>query len=332
MKPRLLVLELWGIGDLAIATPFLQAAAEKFEVSLLAKPFAKELGPRFWPAVEVFPFTAPWTAFALRSKYALWSWPWRDMLRLRRELRAKHFDYAVCARWDPRNHFILESVGARERLGFSRLKSQRYLTQDLTRPHPLAHRSEYWRTAGKALGLNLPTRENLVPTTHSGSPVVLLHSGARLPARIWPLTHFQQLARRLRENNFSVQIACDPDQLVWWQQQGERASAPRTITELLGLVDRAGIFVGNCSGPGHLAAIAGVPTFTLFGPSMHEWFLPMHPAAELFEGRPCPYKPCSDYCRYAKPFCLGELTADDVWPKLETFAKKHLPAPLPTAS
>ncbi len=63
VKPKLLILELWGLGDLVIATPFIRAATEKFEVTLLAKPFAQEMRPRLWPAVKVVPFTAPWTAF-----------------------------------------------------------------------------------------------------------------------------------------------------------------------------------------------------------------------------------------------------------------------------
>ena len=45
VKPKLLVLELWNVGDLAITTPFLRAACEKFEVTLLAKPFAADLVP-----------------------------------------------------------------------------------------------------------------------------------------------------------------------------------------------------------------------------------------------------------------------------------------------
>jgi heptosyltransferase-2 len=63
MKPKLLVVELWGMGDLVIATPFLQAASRKFAVTLVAKPYAKDLQARFWPEVKVAPFIAPWTAF-----------------------------------------------------------------------------------------------------------------------------------------------------------------------------------------------------------------------------------------------------------------------------
>jgi hypothetical protein len=74
MKPKLLVLELWRVGDLAISTPFLQAASQQFDVTLLAQPVAQSLQPRFFPSVKVIPFVAPWTVF--HHKYRLWSWPW----------------------------------------------------------------------------------------------------------------------------------------------------------------------------------------------------------------------------------------------------------------
>ena len=217
MKPKLLVVELWGLGDLVIATPFIRAASEKFEVTLLAKPFAREMRPRFWPTVDVVSFTAPWTAFHFWSKYNLWRWPWRETWRLCRELRAKKFDCAVSARWDPRNHFLLKIFGARERLGFSRLKSRHFLTQDLPRPDPLAHRYEYWRVAGAGAGpVTAAAREAIVPPAREPASVVLIHSGARLPLRVWPLENFQELARRLRQRKFTVQIACDagPARLV----------------------------------------------------------------------------------------------------------------------
>jgi hypothetical protein len=44
----------------------------------------------------------------------------------------------------------------------------------------------------------------------------------------------------------------------------------------------------------------------------------------MFVGRGCPYKPCSDYCRFPTPFCLADVKADDVWPRVETFARRHL--------
>ncbi len=323
MKPRLLAMELWGLGDLVIATPFLQAAVEKYEVTLLARPFAEELRPHFWPEVKVLPFTAPWTAF--HGKYQLWRWPWREIFHLRRELRARAFDFAISARWDPRDHLALKWSGARERLGFPRLNSSRYLTQPLVRPAPLAHRYESWRVAGEALGLNLPHRTAVFASSNPRPPVVLVHSGARLPLRVWPLENFREIIRRLRDQKFTVQVACDPDQMEAWRTAGEAPVCPRSVTELdLAWLNGGGVFIGNDSGSGHLAAACGLPTFTLFGPQLHEWFAPLHPASEVMEGKACPYKPCSDYCRFAEPFCLRGITAAEVWPRIEDFVKKNL--------
>ena len=325
VKPRLLVLELWGLGDLAIATPFLRAASEKFDVTLLAKPFAFDLAPRLWPQVEVIAFTAPWTAF--RGKYKFWNWPWRQMFRLHRRLRRKNFDYGVSGRWDPRDHLLLKFSGAHEAFGFSRLKSRRYLTHELFRPPPLAHRHENWRTVGRALGLELPPTEQIVPPRRVPHRTILVHTGARLELRVWPLEKFYALITRLREKNCAVQIACDPEQLAWWEQRGENPACPSSVTALFQLLDDTALFIGNDSGPGHLAAITGIPTLSLFGPQLHEWFAPLHPAAVSIEGRACPYKPCSDYCRFSRPFCLEDVEVDEVWERVQPFVEKNLPLP-----
>jgi heptosyltransferase-2 len=323
VKPKLLIVELWGLGDLVIATPFIRAVAEKFAVTLLAKPFALDLQPRLWPEVKVATFTAPWTAF--KNKYRLWRWPLWEMVRLRRKLAAEHFDYGLSARWDPRDHLLLKLFGATNRLGFPRLGSRLLLTHPLTRAEPEEHRYESWRVIGRALNAPLPARREIPQPASRGGGTVLIHSGAGQPVRFWPLERYRQLAVQLREKAFSVQVACDPDQRNWWLQAGEAGVAtPVTVTELIALIDRAGAFVGNDSGPGHLAAFCGVPTFTLFGPQLPEWFAPLHPAAEWMEGKACPYKPCSDYCRFAEPHCLWNLTEAEVEARVEKFATAHL--------
>ena len=50
-----------------------------------------------------------------------------------------------------------------------------------------------------------------------------------------------------------------------------------TLAELAGLLAAAGVFVGNDSGPAHLAAALGTPTVALFGPTDPRHFAP--PAA-----------------------------------------------------
>jgi len=317
VKPQLLVVELWGLGDLLIATPFLQAASQKYAVTLLAKPYAKDLQARLWRDVEVAPFIAPWTAF--KHKYRLFSWPWREILNLRK-LMKRRFEAGLSARWDPRDHLLLSLLRVKMRLGFPRVRSQIFLTHPVERPDPRAHRYEHWRVMAHALQMELPPREKLpLPPARPGGEV-LVHTGAGQPVRVWPLEHYRNLVLRLRREDYPVQVACDPDQRSWWLDAGESGVAtPRTVAELIAVIDRAGAFIGNDSGPGHLAAFCGVPTFTLFGPQLPEWFAPLHPAAQSLEGKACPYKPCSDYCRFAEPVCLSGVSEEEVWTRVEWF-------------
>jgi ADP-heptose:LPS heptosyltransferase len=325
VKPKLLIVELWGLGDLAIATPFLRIATEKYQVTLLAKPFARDLQPRLWPGISVETFTAPWTAF--QHKYHLWHWSWLEMDRLRRKLTDIHFDLGLSARWDPRDHLLLLLAGARERLGFARTQSEIFLTRPLARPHPEAHHYENWRVIAQELELELPPRDKIFSSVPRKLSTILIHTGAAQSVRVWPLKKYQTLAMHLRQKKFTVQIVCDPDQRAFWLEAGEiEVRAPANVTELIALIDQAEVFIGNDSGPGHLAGICGVPTFTLFGPQLPEWFAPLHPASEWLPGRACPYKPCSDYCRFPEPFCLRDIGLEEVSVHVEKFLATQLAA------
>ena len=331
VKPKLLVVELWGLGDLIIGTPFLRAASRQYEVTLLAKPYAVDLQQRFWPDIRVVPFVAPWTAF--KHKYRLYAWPWWRMLRLLNAVAEERFDFGLSARrgadggGDPRDHLLLLLAGAKTRLGFPHLGSGLILAKPVVQPEPQAHRYENWRVMARALGFDMPPRESLaLPHSHPAGEI-LVHTGAGQSVRVWPLERYRGLVAWLRRKHYRVQVACDPDQRDWWLASGEPdVATPRTVAELLVLTDRAGAFIGNDSGPGHLAAFCGVPTFTLFGPQVSEWFAPLHPASEWLEGKACPYRPCSDYCRFSVPCCMTNSSEEEVCALVASFVARTLPA------
>ena len=201
------------------------------------------------------------------------------------------------------------------------------MTHLLKRLSPLAHRYDDWWVAARAIGLEMPTRKELPLPPARKERVVLVHTGAALAVRVWPLERYQNIVRRLRNLGFFVRVACDAGQRDWWLQHGEEdVTTPQSISELLWLLDQSGTFMGNDSGPGHLAAIMGIPTFTIFGPQLPEWFAPLHPAAQWVDGKPCPYKQCFDYCRFPVPHCLWNITEEEVWSKLELFVRRHASA------
>lgn len=322
-KSRLLVLELWGLGDLALASAFLTAASESYNVTLLARPIADELRSRFWPEVELIKFNAPWTAF--ERKYHLWRWPGKTIHDVLRQIRNREFDVAVSVRSDPRDHLVMALARAKRRLGFPRWYSRPLLTEVIPCGTGVTHRFSRWGKLANALGLELPSKRELAGLRKAG-PVVI-HTGAGHSIRVWPLERYAGLVRRLRRDDYLVRVICDADQLGFWLGQNEMAIVPGSPGELLDLLDSAAVVVGNDSGPGHLAALSGIPTFTIFGPQLPALFAPVHPAAEWIEGAPCPYKPCYDQCHFRAAHCLLDLDEVSVWKKLQGFVARQVAIP-----
>ena len=152
--PKLLVLELWGLGDLAIASSFINKATQSFQVTVVAKSYAHDLRPLLWPDAKVLSWHAPWTAF--RGKYRFDRWPWKSLHQTLSTLRSQRFDVAVSARWDPRDHLFMWFTKASQRVGFPRRGSQWFLTQGIPMPPDQAHRFNQWSLVGQRIGVDVP--------------------------------------------------------------------------------------------------------------------------------------------------------------------------------
>ncbi len=319
MKKRLLVTEFWGLGDLAIASEFLQNAIKDFDVLLVAKPYAVDLGKELWPKVQVVPFVAPWTSF--RGKYQLHKWPWPELKSMLHRVRGFQPDIAISGRWDPRDHLILALSGATKRVGFPRKGSGLLLTQSLSRVPEDAPRTAQWKALQKALQItpSVPPPRPLVDESKS----LVIHTGAAQAVRVWPLDRYARLADHLTRRGWSITVLCDQDQKSSWLNYGVSPIVPSNPTELICGLKTGSFFIGNDSGPGHLAAALGRPTFTIFGPQRPEWFLPNHPSAAWIEGKPCPHKPCFDYCQFPRPNCILDLTYEEVMAKVDQWLEGH---------
>jgi ADP-heptose:LPS heptosyltransferase len=310
VKKKILVTEFWGLGDLAIGSTFLKSASAEFDLLLVAKPYAVELGKELWPSVKVLPFVAPWTQF--RGKYHLHRWPWKEMRNLLKRVRAFSPDIALSARWDPRDHFVLSLSGAPRRIGFPRTGSQILLTDALPAVGQDAPRTAQWDRLGEALRIDPRTSAGPTLSLSDGPKRAVFHTGAAQALRVWPIERYNLLASQLHEQGWEVEIVCDDSQVVQWKELGRAPHSPKNPTDLITILRSGQLFIGNDSGPGHLAAALGIPTFTVFGPQRPEWFLPNHPNAGWIEGKPCPHKPCFDYCRFPTPTCILDNSYEDV--------------------
>ena len=112
----------------------------------------------------------------------------------------------------------------------------------------------------------------------SGRPIVVLAPTANWQPKIWPATRFAQTFATLAETRLPGALAV----VLAGPGAAERAMAEPllvelpealdlvgvlTLTEVMALLQRASLFIGNDSGLMHLAAAAGAPTIGLFGPT-----------------------------------------------------------------
>jgi lipopolysaccharide heptosyltransferase II len=99
--------------------------------------------------------------------------------------------------------------------------------------------------------------------------------GAMWPTKCWPRERYAAVAAGLvSRNGLRVLLLGGPperalcDEIVRQAGTGVvSAAGETTLGQLGGIIERARVFVGNDSGPTHMAAALGVPTVALFGPT-----------------------------------------------------------------
>ncbi len=118
---------------------------------------------------------------------------------------------------------------------------------------------------------------------------VVLHPGAGSPAKAWP--GFPGLARRLRTAGRPILVTAGPAdaahlaRLVTDAGVAEaRIARGLPLDRLAALLGKARAFVGNDSGPSHLAAAVGCPTLALFGPTDPAVWSPMGSRLRVMAG------------------------------------------------
>jgi ADP-heptose:LPS heptosyltransferase len=147
---------------------------------------------------------------------------------------------------------------------------------------------------------------------------VMIHPGARVWFKRWPNENLYRVADRLREKyRAKILVAgnrLDRDELAGFQRryrEGVHLFSDPTLPELIALIHRCGLFIGNDSGPMHIAAALGIPTVALFGPSDPRIWGPLGPGPKKvfqaggFDCMPCDQKHCvrpGDHCMlYIQP-------------------------------
>jgi ADP-heptose:LPS heptosyltransferase len=190
-----------------------------------------------------------------------------------------------------RSAWMTELSGARYRAGFGHYRQQFVYNvhipraQEVLRVDRKVHTAEHLASAIFFLGapvVEIP-RAKLVagaPGASTSEPAyAVIHAVAATPEKTWAAEHFLAVAAYLAQSGLApVFIGAGDDDLAPFRQYRTLQSSLSDIKRLLA---SAALFVGNDSGPAHMAAAFGVPSVVIFGPSDPAIWGPWRTASEV---------------------------------------------------
>jgi ADP-heptose:LPS heptosyltransferase len=284
---RLLVLRANGLGDFVVAEPALaalRAAYPDATITLVTSPpVAALLRGRPAPVDEVL--AAPRVAGVRGEPGGPPNDPPQAVEAFCAALRARRFDLAVQLHGGGGNaNPLLLRFGARVTAG-SRAPGAAPL--DRTVPwtdfqHDVLRYLEVVALVGAEPVHLRPTlavtdadrAEAAAALSGVTGPLVAVHPGATDPRRRWPPYRLGELGRALTDRGARVVLLAGPgdEALADAVRAGLGPAAERavdlagrlTLAGLVGVLERADLFVGNDSGPRHIAEAVGTPTVGVF--------------------------------------------------------------------
>ena len=151
-------------------------------------------------------------------------------------------------------------------------------------------------------------------------PLIAIHPGSPIALKRWRSERFAAVADWLIAQQSSqillvgVQTENRVIASIQKQMSGESISVAgqTTLSQLAEILRRCDLFIGNDSGPMHLAAAVGTRTIGLYGPTDPERFGPVGSHSQTIRRKPdCP--PCmGNSCKFGGEGCMKEIEVADV--------------------
>ena len=134
----------------------------------------------------------------------------------------------------------------------------------------------------------LPLETQAIAIQNHAQGLVVIHPGSGGEAKCWPADRFECLIQALEQTGQAVRVLLGEVELETWPaaiQKSWAKSFPveeiRDLDALRLILTQASFYIGNDSGPTHLAAQMGVPTVALFGPTRANQWAPIGPAVHV---------------------------------------------------
>jgi heptosyltransferase III len=265
-RARIAVIRLRSLGDCVLTTPalsLLKAHRPDLRIRMIVE-------PRFAGVFEGHP----------------------DIEEISHEV-GRRVDMVLNLHGGSRSMWMTLASGAKYGVGFGHHRYSWIYSHKIPRAQEIlgeerpVHTAEHLASAMFWLGVprtEIPRATLIAGKQPAYLPYVVLHPFASAPPKAWPLGRFVEVAERLQGAGLEPMILAGPgdDASLFGQFQVFR-NAP--LPDVKNLMSGASLFIGNDSGPAHIAAAFGVPVVVLFGPSNPVTWAPWRTEARVLTSR-----------------------------------------------
>ena len=334
---RILVIKLDHIGDVLLATPVfsnLRRAYPNAELHALTGAWIRVVLEKHPDVNNVVEYNSP--AFCRTGQPT----SLRETFNLYRQLHRQKYDLIVELRSDWRTVWFAflrltpkrlsrAALQVANKLGFAQFSGTHETTRNLDVlrqvgiPTPVqtaifSVTTEDKKWASDFLATYQIDRQHPLIAIHPGSPIALKRW---MPERYAELADWLIAQKRAQILYVGVKDEIPIITEIQALMRGEsiNIAGKTTLTQLASILHTCNVFIGNDSGPMHLAAAVGTQTIGLYGPGDPTRFGPAGTKCQTIQRKSdCPC--LGTVCRYGKSGCMSEIQVADVIQTLEAAA------------
>lgn len=315
---RILIIKPSALGDIILALPALSALKRSFPNASISW-FVR---PEFAPLITGHPYISDIILFDRKQLAKWWCCPesFQSLRSLIRQLKAGEFDLVFDFQGLFRTGYFSRVTGCKRRLGMAGARELAHLfyTDKISQDASSIHLVDYYLKIVAAAGarrfdaeFKLPEDvgaadkiDKLLKSQGVNGKYAVIVPGAAQAEKRWPIDRFAELAEKISAR-FGMQVVATGSQgeREYIEAIGKRVinlAGKTTVRELIPLMKKVSLVVSNDTGPGHIAAAAGVPIVMIFGPT--------NPA------RVCPYK---------RPQCVVAVEPNERGMKADSYEPRH---------
>lgn len=342
LHARILIIRLRSIGDIVLLTPALRLLQEwrsDLRLSVVVESRFREI---LEGNPEVAEILDPGEDKGWRKTLS--------RLQAVREMRKRNFALCVNLHGGPTSTLLTAASGARWRVGFAHFRQRalyHFKVPDarIILGQPTIHTAEHEASAFFWLGLprrEIPAARLVVNPVHeawwrekrvslgiaAGRPYAMLHPAALYFTKQWSPETFARLGADLEcDAGLLPLYACGPGESQVLDAVEGAGDVPvrrlegASLGQFAAALGGARLFVGNDSGPAHMAAALGRPSVVIFSSSSSQIWGPWPPKGgsrvvqNSYECNPCPGDRCY---RFERPECILSITYEQVRAAVES--------------